>query len=391
MPRIVSFLIFFTVVIAIVSAMHYYVWARIVRDTALSPPLKDSGTYLMIALGILFPISLILSRSFSSQFSYIILWCTYLWLGMIMLFVFFFLFSDLLKLLIHIFSWLSSSGNSTMNPERRVFLSRTMAGSGLAMVFAATGRGVQQYFQTAVVKQVPLTFNHLPDVFKGYKIVQISDLHLGQMMTRATLAGIVDQVNQLKPDLVLITGDLVDGSIKHLHGSVAPLKHLEARKGVYFVTGNHEYYSGVQYWLPHIESLGIKVLNNETVKIKEQDAFFYLSGVPDKESKNFGQKFAADFQKTFTGLKEDSIKILMAHQPIDVKKASQYHVDLVLSGHTHGGQIWPFNYLVYLQQPYLKGLYRYKNTQLYVNQGTGSWGPPMRLGSVNEITEIILT
>ena len=211
------------------------------------------------------------------------------------------------------------------------------------------------------------------------------------MMTKTGLKEVVDRVNTLNPDLIVITGDLVDGSTDKLLGEISSIKDLKAEMGVYFVTGNHEYYSGVLKWAYEIEKLGIKVLNNETVKINRGNDFIYLSGVTDHEAKRFGKEHAADFKKTFSGLQEGKKKILLAHQPIAVKEASEYGVDLVLSGHTHGGQIWPFNYLVYLQQPYLKGLYKFNNTKLYVTQGTGCWGPPMRLGSFNEITEIVLS
>jgi predicted MPP superfamily phosphohydrolase len=230
----------------------------------------------------------------------------------------------------------------------------------------------------------------LPEALKGFKIVQISDLHLGQMMTKKILEQIVDQVNGLKPDLIAITGDLADGSTAKLLNEANPLKNLKADKGIYFVTGNHEYYSGVENWTLAIDKMGIKVLNNENIKIRKKDDYFYLAGVTDHEGKNFGREHASDFKKALSGLENGKKKILLAHQPIAVKKASEYGTDLVLAGHTHGGQIWPFNYFVYLQQRYLKGFYDYNGTKLYVNQGTGCWGPPVRLGSKNEITQIIL-
>ncbi len=136
--------------------------------------------------------------------------------------------------------------------------------------------------------------------------------------------------------------------------------------------------------------MGITVLNNENRKIKKGNDYFYLAGVSDPEGKRFGNRHAADFKKALSGLENNRKKILLAHQPIAVQKASEFGTDLVLAGHTHGGQVWPFNYFVYLQQPYLKGFYGYKGTRLYVNQGTGCWGPPIRLGSQNEITQITL-
>ena len=308
-----------------------------------------------------------------------------------MMLLFFLLFSiDMIKIAVYIFQKLTMAGEEIANPERREFVSGLIASAATTIVLISSGIGVKNYYSNAVVKKFNVSLKGLPEAFKGFKIVQISDLHLGQMMTKKTLEQIVDQVNSLKPDLIAITGDLADGSTAKLLNEANPLKNLKAEKGIYFVTGNHEYYSGVENWTLAIDKMGIKVLNNENIKIRREDDYFYLAGVTDHEGKNFGQEHASDFKKALSGLENGKKKILLAHQPIAVQKASEYGTDLVLAGHTHGGQIWPFNYFVYLQQPYLKGFYDYNGTKLYVNQGTGCWGPPVRLGSKNEITQIIL-
>ncbi|MEN8211011.1 MAG: metallophosphoesterase [Thermodesulfobacteriota bacterium] len=308
-----------------------------------------------------------------------------------MMLLFFLLFSmDMIKIPIYIFQKLSMTGEELTNPGRREFVSKVFASAASSIVLISSGIGVKNYYSNAVVKTFNVSLKGLPEAFKGFKIVQISDLHLGQMMTKKTLEEIVDQVNRLKPDLIAITGDVADGSTGRLLSEADPLKNLKAEKGIYFVTGNHEYYSGVEKWSLAIDRMGIKVLNNENIKIKREDDYFYLAGVTDHEGKKFGREHAADFEKALYKVENSKKKILLAHQPIAVQKASQYGTDLVLAGHTHGGQIWPFNYLVYLQQPYLKGFYDYNGTKLYVNQGTGCWGPPLRLGSQNEITQIIL-
>jgi len=273
-----------------------------------------------------------------------------------------------------------------------MFITSGFIASGASVLVASASYfGIKNYYKSAVVVKLKVLLSGLPEKFTGFKIVQISDLHIGQMMTTLKVKEIVDIVNSLKPDLIAITGDLVDGSVNKLLNEIMPLKNLKATKGIYFVTGNHEYYSGVESWLSEIKKMGITILYNENIKIKKGNEFIYLAGVTDREAKKFGAKHAADFNKTFSGMEKNKKKILLAHQPIDVKKASIYGTDLVLAGHTHGGHIWPFHYFVYLQQPYLKGLYEYNNTKLYVNQGTGCWGPPLRLGSFNEITEIILS
>jgi len=384
------FIIFFSAATIIVLSIHYYLWLRLIRDTGLSGLYKDIGTYSLIAFTLSFPIALLADRILPLKYSFPLLWLSYLWLGVMML-LFFLLFSiDMIKIVIYIFQKLTMAGEEIANPERREFVSVLIASAGSTIVLISSGIGVKNYYSNAVVKKCNVSLKGLPEALKGFKIVQISDLHLGQMMTKKILEQIVDQVNSLKPDLIAITGDLADGSTAKLLNQANPLRNLKAEKGIYFVTGNHEYYSGVENWTLAIEKMGIKVLNNENIKIRREDDYFYLAGVTDHEGKNFGQEHASDFKKALLGLENGKKKILLAHQPIAVQKASEYGTDLVLAGHTHGGQIWPFNYLVYLQQPYLKGFYDYNGTKLYVNQGTGCWGPPVRLGSKNEITQIVL-
>ncbi len=384
------FIIFFSTVTIIILSIHYYLWLRLIRDTGLNGLYKDIGTYSLIAFTLSFPIALLADRILPLKYSFPLLWLSYFWLGVMML-LFFLLFSiDIIKIIIYIFQKLTMAGEEIANPERREFVSGLIASAASTIVLISSGIGVKNYYSNAVVKKFNVSLKGLPEALKGFKIVQISDLHLGQMMTKKILEQIVDQVNSLKPDLIAITGDLADGSTAKLLNEANPLKNLKAEKGIYFVTGNHEYYSGVENWTLAIDKMGIKVLNNENIKIRREDDYFYLAGVTDHEGKNFGRKHASDFKKALSGLENGKKKILLAHQPIAVQKASEYGTDLVLAGHTHGGQIWPFNYFVYLQQPYLKGFYDYNGTKLYVNQGTGCWGPPVRLGSKNEITQIIL-
>ncbi|MDA3917168.1 MAG: metallophosphoesterase [Deltaproteobacteria bacterium] len=390
MTKTLMFIIFFSTVTIIVLSTHYYLWLRLIRDTGLSGLYKNIGTYSLIAFTLSFPIALLADRILPLKYSFPLLWLSYFWIGVMML-LFFLLFSiDMIKIVVYIFQKLTTAGEEIANPERREFVSGLIASAASTIVLISSGIGVKNYYSNAVVKKFNVSLKGLPEALKGFKIVQISDLHLGQMMTKKILEQIVDQVNGLKPDLIAITGDLADGSTAKLLNEANPLKNLKADKGIYFVTGNHEYYSGVENWTLAIDKMGIKVLNNENIKIRKKDDYFYLAGVTDHEGKNFGREHASDFKKALSGLENGKKKILLAHQPIAVKKASEYGTDLVLAGHTHGGQIWPFNYFVYLQQRYLKGFYDYNGTKLYVNQGTGCWGPPVRLGSKNEITQIIL-
>lgn len=277
-------------------------------------------------------------------------------------------------------------------PQNYVMFLRSLGVAALIISVALSGFSLWNGLQPAPVKNVSIALDKLPRSLDGLRIVQISDLHIGPITDGKRTQQIVDKVNSLNPDLIVITGDLVDGSVENLRQQVAPIAELKAPLGVYFVTGNHEYFSGAKEWCEYITSLGIKTLRNERVLIPADDKkdSFYLAGIDDWHKGLFGK--SPNAKKALENRDADKLTILLSHQPAAVDLAAHYGVDLQISGHTHGGQIWPFIYLVYLQQPYIKGLHRHKNTttQIYINSGTGFWGPPMRLGSSSEITQITL-
>jgi predicted MPP superfamily phosphohydrolase len=231
------------------------------------------------------------------------------------------------------------------------------------------------------VTELSLPIKKLPREHDGFTIVQLTDLHVGPTIGREWLEHVVERTNALKPDLVAITGDLVDGSVEHLREAVAPLANLKAKHGVFFVTGNHEYYSGVEDWLAELGRLGVRCLRNERVTVA---GAIDLAGIDDHTSRH------SDLDAAQNGRDRARPCVLLAHQPKAIHGAARHGVDLQLSGHTHGGQIWPWNYLVRLQQPYVAGLVRHEETHLYVSRGTGYWGPPMRLGSPAEIAKLVL-
>jgi hypothetical protein len=225
----------------------------------------------------------------------------------------------------------------------------------------------------------------------GFTLVQLTDIHVGPTIGRAFIETIVARTNALNPDLIAITGDLVDGTVEELRDSVAPLAQLRARHGVYFVTGNHEYFSGAAPWIAELTRLGIRCLRNERVSIGAGADSFELAGVDDRSGARSGEPgHGEDLDKALAALDPEREVVLLAHQPKSVFGAARFGVGLQISGHTHGGQIWPWNYLVRLQQPYIVGFAREGRTQLYVSPGTGYWGPPMRLGTHGEITKITL-
>lgn len=388
MNRTITLTIFFALFAFAVFLVHYYIWKRLIKAPDIK--YKKFLTILLIFLAISFPISFGLSKIIPYSISFYLLWFSTLWLGIMLLYLFTFLFIDFLHLIIYLFNKFIKNSND-FNPQRREFISKSIALGATSVVLGATILSVKKYYDIAIVKKISLKIKNLPNSFKNFKIVQISDIHIGQIMRKDTLEEIVEQVNSLNPDLIAITGDLADGSVGFLFDEVTPLNKLKAKKGVFFVTGNHEYYSGVKQWVNAIKKLGITVLENRNIEIKSNNnERISLIGVNDHDAGRFGKENAPDFKKAFKNIDNDTVKVLLTHQPIDVDKASKYNADLMLSGHTHGGQIWPFGYIVELQQKYLKGYYKYNDTHLYVNQGTGCWGPPMRLGTENEITEITL-
>jgi predicted MPP superfamily phosphohydrolase len=238
------------------------------------------------------------------------------------------------------------------------------------------------------VKEIGVNLPRLPSAHDGTTIVQLTDIHVGPTIGRAFIEDLVRRTNELRPDLVAITGDLVDGSVESLRHAVEPLRDLRARHGVFFVTGNHEYFSGAGPWITELGRLGIRVLRNERVSVGGPGGFD-LAGIDDHSAGRLGEA-PSDLARALTGRDPSRAVVLLAHQPRAIFEASRLGVDLQLSGHTHGGQIWPFTYLVKLQQPYVAGLHRHGDSQIYVSPGTGYWGPPMRLGTRAEITRLTL-
>jgi predicted MPP superfamily phosphohydrolase len=256
-------------------------------------------------------------------------------------------------------------------------------------------------------RRVEIELARWPRALDGFRIVQISDVHFGPILGRGFAELLVRRANALDPDLVAITGDLVDGDARLLADDVAPLAGLRARHGVYFVTGNHDHYSGARQWSAAVAGLGIRVLRNERVEIRVRaeagaaglsperagaagGAAFDLVGVDDHRGGVFGQGGGEDLGRALAGRDPARPAVLLAHDPSTFKRASSLGIDLQLSGHTHGGQIWPFAWFVRLAIPFVAGLYRRGGATLYVSRGTGFWGPPMRLFAPAEIGEIVL-
>lgn len=389
MHQTLQMTIFATIMTAVVGLVHFYLWRRLVKDTQIRAPWKKILTILTILLAVSLPTTMILSHTVSPASARNLLAVPFIWMGTMALLFFGTAAVDMVKLAVEIGR---KAARKPVREDRRLFLSRLAAGSVVLSAGSLAGAAVIRGKSEPRTKQVQVHLPLLSKSMNGFKILQLTDLHIGSTLDMQWLENVVRLANQCGPDLVVITGDLVDGNVDSLAVELTPLASLQAPHGIFFVTGNHEYYSGAAEWIPVIESLGITVLRNEHRIIGDGNAAFALLGVDDFNAKRILPDHGPDLEKALRGVPEGMETILLAHQPREIFKAAQNNIGLQLSGHTHGGQLWPITHLVGLQQPYNKGLFTHPDsrTQIYVSQGTGFWGPPMRLGTENEITEIVL-
>ncbi|MFF3212253.1 metallophosphoesterase [Streptomyces sp. NPDC002886] len=278
----------------------------------------------------------------------------------------------------------AGSAESTRASLSRRRFARIVAGTAAAATAATVGQGTYGVLRGPRVKRVQVPLAKLPRAAHGFRIAVVSDIHLGPILGHAHTARIVDTINRTQPDLIAVVGDLVDGSVEDLGPAAEPLRGLRSRHGSYFVTGNHEYFSGARQWVEHVRELGLTPLENA----RRELPYFDLAGVNDIAGESEGQ--GPDFQAALGDRDRARTAVLLAHQPIVIDEAVRHGADLQLSGHTHGGQLWPGNYVAELANPTVAGLERYGDTQLYVSRGAGAWGPPVRVGAPSDITVVEL-
>ncbi|MFE5594357.1 metallophosphoesterase [Streptomyces sp. NPDC056549] len=416
----VVFLLVLVVVLALLGAVHWYVWRRLVRDVTAPGGLpRRLGTAAVVALPLLSLAALVSSRAgapFPVQQA--VAWPGFLWLAVLLYLVLALLVGEAVRPLLR--AWTSRRAAEPVPvaaepvpvpadvpaepvdvpapaepvgvPEpaagdvsRRLFVARAVGGSAAAVALGTVGYGTYGVLRGPRVKRVTVPLAKIPRAAHGYRIAVVSDIHLGPILGRAHTQRIVDTINATQPDLIAVVGDLVDGTVENLGPAAEPLARLRARHGSFFVTGNHEYFSGADAWVDHVRELGLHPLRNARVEIP---AGFDLAGVDDVAGESEGH--GPDFVRALGDRDRARAAVLLAHQPIVVHDAVRHGVDLQLSGHTHGGQLWPGNYLAELANPTVAGLERYGDTQLYVSRGAGAWGPPVRVGAPSDITIVEL-
>ncbi len=278
-----------------------------------------------------------------------------------------------------------------ISPSRRVFLARGLAATAGVVALGTAGTGAYFANSPPVVRRVPVTLAGLDPALDGLRIGTFSDAHLSATYGGRRFERLVELVNEQRPDVVAIVGDLMDGELPELRNEVAPLADLVSEQGVFFVTGNHEYFVDTEAWLRHLPTLGIDVLRNVRVPIRRGSAWVDLAGIDDRTAARSGVPgHGADLDAALDGRDDAVPVVLLAHPPYMVGQARAAGVDLQISGHTHAGQLWPFDYAIRLDQPAVQGLSRHGDTQLYVTAGAGYWGPPMRIGARPEVTVVEL-
>ena len=384
---------FIVIVSAVLGLISLYVWKRLVKDTTGPGRTRRALTVVLIALTVLLVATLVLPRVAGVTESAWFAWPGYLWFGLLVYLFLTLLVLEPIRLALR--RWVKRKGADAADPvvgpevNRRVFLARASAVAASAASVGLVGVGTATALGPPELLRVPVRLRRLDRAFNGFRIAVVSDIHLGPLSGRAHTERIVRMINEAEPDLVAIVGDLVDGTVEELGPAAEPLRDLSSREGTFFVTGNHEYFvDDTLSWLTELERFGVQPLRNEHTEIRRSGASFHLAGVNDLAGES--RSDAPDFDRALSGLDSAQPTVLLAHQPVQVEQAAARGVDLQLSGHTHGGQMWPFHYVVRAVQPSLAGLSTVGETQLYVTRGAGFWGPPVRVDARPDITVLSL-
>jgi predicted MPP superfamily phosphohydrolase len=368
--------------LGLLGLLHVYIGARLLPALSIGVTGEVIGALLLVASWMLIPMGL-RARPLQADDggADTLVWIALIAMGLFSSLFVFTLLRDVALLIAALFTAAVST----------VQVQETSAWMVVGAALFATLLGFINARRVARVVHVDVPIANLPPALHGFSIAQISDIHVGPTIRRNYVEGIVAAVNRLEADAIAITGDLVDGSVRELASHVEPLSQLRAKYGTFFVTGNHEYYSGERAWTRELRRLGLRVLMNEHVVVDHGDAKLVIAGVTDFSAHHFDPVNRSDPAAALADAPMDAgAKILLAHQPRSAPEAAAAGFDLQLSGHTHGGQFWPWNFFVRFQQPFTAGLDRLGSLWIYTSRGTGYWGPPKRFGAPSEITRIRL-
>lgn len=389
---------FFLIAFSIYALAYGYVGWRLISPAGPSAFVQTLAWAGILVSMILPPLTFASSRRRERPaWRPVLVWVTYLSMGGLNFLFFLLLFRDVIWLVFagvqKAFALVNGSpslATTILHGNRAAEFLQTTNLVVLGLAGLLLCYGVYQARRKPRVVEVAIPLQHLPEALHGFRIVQISDLHVGETIKRKFVETVVAQVQQLAPDMIAFTGDLADGLVPNLRDEVAPLANLSARYGKFYITGNHEYYSGAEPWLAEVQRLGFTVLLNEHRILPHGNSRILIAGVPDFGAGPFIPHHDSNPALAIANAPVAEVKILLAHQPRSIFAAAEAGFDLQLSGHTHGGQLFPWNFLVPLQQPYVSGLHKHGNTWIYVSNGTGYWGPPIRLGAPAEVTVIKL-
>jgi predicted MPP superfamily phosphohydrolase len=398
-------------VVAVFGTLHLYLWRRLVAATTVpGSPVRRAGTAFFVAAPALALAALVGERlPMPMPVKIILAWPGYLWLAVFLYLLLAVLVGEIVRPVLA--RWPAGrtaeparapvlaapagdvavqevgSGPIAVAPvllSRRLFVSRVIGGPAAAAAVGTVGYGTWNVVKGPAVKRVTVPLAKLPRGAHGFRIAVVSDIHLSAVLGRGFAQRVTDTVNATQPDLIAVVGDLVDGDVDELADSVEPLRGLRSRHGTFFVTGNHEYFSGAEQWVAKVRELGWQPLENSRTAMPGFD----LAGVNDLGGESTGQ--GPDFGRALGDRDPARAAVLLAHQPVVIHDAVRYGVDLQLSGHTHGGQMWPATYIAEAANPTNAGLERYGDTQLYVSRGAGAWGPPVRVGAPSDVTIVEL-
>jgi uncharacterized protein len=377
-----GFLKFIFILVAVLGGSTFYFGYRFIPQFAWTQEHAPEIWILLFALIVAQILSSFLYRQAPQRLKQLrpLLWISYSWLGVFTCFLYYTFAADVIsavgKLFLH-----------QMDPSR--FQLYCFWTADALAIFTVVVGSLTVYLGPWIYRvEVPIA--GLPEAFDGFKIAQISDLHVGPTIGRRYTQKVVNLTNSLKADAIALTGDFLDGSVEQLSSGLAPISQLKAEFGMFYILGNHEFYWDAPTWAEHFKTLGARVLLNQHAVLKRGTSEIVMAGVTDISAGAMIPGYESDPAKAIIGAPKDAIKILLAHQPASYKAAAVAGYHLQLSGHTHGGQFFPWSMVVALVQTFNKGLGRFENLWIYVNRGTGYWGPPLRFGVPSEITLLTL-